>query len=451
MKKHFLFTFVLALIILMVSSCAKNNNVESGESSLTSSKTDTGESSIELSGDDSFEESSPELSGDDSSEDESNIELEYIPWEDYSDENPVSGVDEAYVLIKQPYTELGDPYNPQYNYYVKTNGNIITIYITDEVEIKGKFVGIVGDNGNLKEYLHYNIHRDKNTNKVKMYVSSKTEYNQNGIRLKSTGFNSNGDITSITEYKYDEQGKLKEEKNTSGDKISLITYTYDNSGNLIEHKKTVNGEVQVQNSWVYNDKGILTEYYWSNGRQKNVYDENGNVISYIRIDENGIEIPENKLEYDESGRLIKVIVYNEDGSEYVSSIYSYDSNGNLISKMFYDVNGNLDESNEYEYDNRGNKIKEIYKVYENNNIYTSIMEWIYDENNYLTEYIFNQGVERVVYSYDEYGNKTSESHYNRNGSIDYTYQYTWEKVCYPEGFYQFLNDFFPEQTVVKVN
>ena len=168
-------------------------------------------------------------------------------------------------------------------------------------------------------------------------------------------------MTQTEYYEYDEQGKLiKTIVEYLDGSRDVITHTYDKDGNKLssitkdedgeegqreywEYKngltiayKLINdfGEVEEEETLVYNDKGQLIEQTFYNVlddnqyTEKNSYNEDGKLIFQQRFNEKGKLIEEKSFEYDESGRVIAEKTENAKSSRIRSR--KYDENGNEI-------------------------------------------------------------------------------------------------------------------------
>lgn len=151
-----------------------------------------------------------------------------------------------------------------------------------------------------KEELHDVVVESYTYDNGEKKVSTSKEYDQNGNLVKSVNYDSNGDLLSVSEYTYDENGKrvtssfsfyflgkLQDIDDTSmeyddegmlvrelsvsrgtGD-ITISELTYDENGNEVLYVSTCNGEERLR---------VETEFgFYKNGI---VYDENGNELNW---------------------------------------------------------------------------------------------------------------------------------------------------------------------------
>ena len=166
-------------------------------------------------------------------------------------------------------------------------------------------------------------------------------YNENGLPLKFIEKGETADSVTRKEYtaagrektviypagnklekKYDEAGRLVEEKNSRGAK----TYSYDLNGNLLS-EKDFNGN-ETRYTYTSQNK-IRTKEDSLGGKIEFRYDFNGNLVSQ-KDNEGNVFVSE----YDEIQRLVK-----ETDNFGHSSNYEYDSHGNLT--KYVDRNGTV--------------------------------------------------------------------------------------------------------------
>lgn len=113
------------------------------------------------------------------------------------------------------------------------------------------------DKGNMLTYDTYLVEPE-------MHLHQQTEYNAQGNKVRMTI--DNGYTTSVTEYTYDSQGRLKTESNP--DSNSRTEYRYTDSG-------------KVQTALSYDGTGELT------GKSVTTYDEYGNALLQESFDAEG--------------------------------------------------------------------------------------------------------------------------------------------------------------------
>nr|MCR5700745.1 fibronectin type III domain-containing protein [Lachnospiraceae bacterium] len=251
-----------------------------------------------------------------------------------------------------------------------------------------------------------------------------TMKNRNGESMECTYFD-NGQIHTVKDqngnvksYEYNNQGQILSE--TDGNNKSIV-YNYDKgdlvsvtdrNGNVTEYKYNAEGFVEKT---IVKDKVLGQEYttvsfYDELNRVSSVldteggttfyeYDCNGNITE--KIEPSGSRT---KYVYDGNNQLIKEEVYPNETSDNPDSVtcYTYTKEGLL--KTVTDAKSNSVITNSY--DKVGNKIKE-------------------------TEKNGDKKLSEKEYTYDELGNKTSETVVCINNDGNETGRYTTKYIYYP--------------------
>ena len=131
-----------------------------------------------------------------------------------------------------------------------------------------------------------------------------------------------GEVESVAENTYDENGRLTMQSGTEYDRVFSAMYQYDDSGRLVRCDKfSVSGSGQVE------------EY---------IYDEDGKLIRQTSTDNYGNS--EVKYEYDDNGNCIKK-TSSMSGSE-----YEYDDNGNRTKAKHHNVFDDITKNMTYTYE-----------------------------------------------------------------------------------------------------
>ena len=228
--------------------------------------------------------------------------------------------------------------------------------------------------------------------------SCSTNYEEVYLVSSKMECGSHGELEARSEYSYDEYGKKTSEDkyNSEGNLIDTISYEYDESENLIREV----GENSSTIEYIYDDVGNMVETHYNVGSdnewsQTFVYDDFGNQIK--RNDPNGRRV---EFIYDANGKIIRRIDYTSDGEEDSRQEYGYDQTGNQISEQWY-WNGSAG----------------------------MLVLSSYNEKNQLVQvsYCNSKGTvaEYETYEYDENGNLTNSTYFDRDNFIvswvDYTY------------------------------
>ena len=219
------------------------------------------------------------------------------------------------------------------------------------------------------ERFQYTQDTENNVLNVKLFRNdgsgSEYEYDSNGNTIRSTGYNSDGSISSQCEY--DSHGNRIRYTcyDSDGSILYWAEYEYDSHGNEIRSTDyDSDGSISSRYETEYDSNGneIRSTCYDSDGSilfwDETEYDSNGNEIRSTRYDSDGSISDQD--EYDSNGNVIRNTWHVSDGSirgrnEYE---YEYDSNGNVIRSTRYGSDGSIFYQNEYEYDSHGNLIRD---------------------------------------------------------------------------------------------
>ena len=156
-------------------------------------------------------------------------------------------------------------------------------------------------------------------------------------------------------YNYDEQGKLQTVEMTYMTSGYGETYTYDENGNLVSKVKLSNNKVSGTETYTYDEKGNLlieehtfssTQYY---AKTTYTYDEQGRLLKKEGYNTNG---GSSTVTYtcDEDGKLLTSDRIDSDGyTEKRTYSYTYDEYGNLLSESALDENTGVVYKTTYEY------------------------------------------------------------------------------------------------------
>ncbi len=116
------------------------------------------------------------------------------------------------------------------------------------------------------------------------------------------------------------------------------------------------------------------------------YDERGNCLSAIRVDENGNLKSKDEYEYDQFNCEIKHISYSRDNQISFSSKSEYNDNNQIVKDYTYDKNGELKGESTYEYDSDGELIFKKYERVGDKTTETNYEE-SYSKNSILGEFL----------------------------------------------------------------
>lgn len=199
----------------------------------------------------------------------------------------------------------------------------------------------------------------------------------------------NGYLTEIRDFDYDVEKKIK------------IAYDLENRTAVITCDSR-EGSLTV----VWNEEGDII---------KQTHQPEGKVVTVTKTPKDG--------------GYVMVIETTENGVCTEKQVNTFDAQGSLLESLYYGNSGNLVSKYSYTYNEKGNKIRDVYEYYGEEETYTDISEYTYDENdrNILTKYIDGEGncYSRMESSYDEDGNLLMEACYDEeNTKIDWT-EYTY--------------------------
>ena len=238
------------------------------------------------------------------------------------------------------------------------------------------------------------------------------------------------DSLSEHEYDYDKVGRRTVIKTNYKDGFVRVELTYNDDGLIIRKEQSVEGHRpgaplrNGSNEYRYNDKKQLVSYKSTYGdsvkEYEYIYDENGHLVS--RNEDGKVmqryESDFNNIPYRET----VAVVHDDFELSYPDMVErTYDENGKILTAKntnatttyHYDDEGNLTGSTKevmsstYEYDAKGNLLKWDMGGKE-------IREYEYNEHNDVVNYkLTREGEVRYrskrEYTYDEKGNKTSET------------------------------------------
>ncbi len=185
-----------------------------------------------------------------------------------------------------------------------------------------------------------------------------TFYSASGKLMKT--IDTTDGFKSVTEYKYDANGRLVEITNLSSSSgqatekeqhvwtynakripekmlkiknnidTTYISFISDENGNVIEEHSTRKGMALPTYYYYYDDKNRLTDIVRYNTRARRL-------------------LPDYIFEYDDEGRISTVVIVPEQGSDYEKWFYSYYENGLKGQEACYNKRQELQGRIEYQY------------------------------------------------------------------------------------------------------
>lgn len=255
------------------------------------------------------------------------------------------------------------------------------------------------------------LKRDDGYTVTKKYV--------NGLEVEST-YVDNGELNRIEIYHYNEKGLITERIESSSGKLfnhtSITLYKYDNNGRLVTEEYYEGKGMELYKTYIEDKSNIRNCDYIT--RMLYFYDERGNLISkrhseVTKGDFPGALILSEEFVYNDKNQLIKQITADSAG-EIIWYDYEYDNLGHLVKitsnegnhiYVYYNYNGKLalySEEGEYNetyfYDKRNRLIERRAFM---NGKFISIDIYEYDDNDnvvyHMQKYNNNELYDRYTY------------------------------------------------------
>lgn len=240
---------------------------------------------------------------------------------------------------------------------------------------------------------------------------------------------SDGVVTSSEryEYSYNDQGQLTLSRYYENEEeISCTAWEYDASGNAVKKAtESAEGTSTVEYEYLLNDRrDILTCETYTDGVltffETYTYREDGSLLSKTNLAlDNGctLGIQSDQYAYDDAGNLVQCIRWFGDAERRYVSEYT---NGDLTKSTAYHADGTVSESTTYAYfyDDKGKPTKTV--RYHDDGSIDGSAEYVWDETGLIqTELHYdadgNLLPNKIVTTYDEYGNPVMEERYRENG------------------------------------
>jgi hypothetical protein len=273
--------------------------------------------------------------------------------------------------------------------------------------------------GKVKSYMTISLKSDGS-----IYYKRLFNFDEKGNALSNTEYdNKTGNIRSISNFKYDENGNIVERifnftNNSGRSSVSRKTFKYDKNNFWIEETQ-YNSESEIEeikkNEFVPDSiKTIKNNYgetakrivFLTNGKgidsSIHQYYDNNNIKDIYHYSDGKLTL---KYHFNEKGRHIKT--WTNGKLTYNDSLI-YDGLDNIIEKYHIGENGNFKYKETYKYDNNHNIVEQL--------------KWKLDETLPKSLIIW----QKIIYNYDNFKNKTKETVYRSDGSISFTYIYNYE-------------------------
>jgi hypothetical protein len=183
-------------------------------------------------------------------------------------------------------------------------------------------------------------------------------FNEKGLAVKETVFNSEGKEDLVITYSYDANNNLILANALNKDSSILFRETsgYDKNNNREEfYHYLPDGTFKYKNIAAYDNKNRMTElsWYWPSGfRSKNIYTYDGfKKTSDVEFSENGNLTYEWKYKYDSNDNLIEATQYYSDNVINAKINYEYNFQNQLIKQTNYQGTS-ISSSISFTYDSR---------------------------------------------------------------------------------------------------
>lgn len=141
------------------------------------------------------------------------------------------------------------------------------------------------------------------------------------------------------------------------------TYTFD--GNTMKETVSENDKIEYSTDYEFEQHGIAIQSVWHDADSepaepsiyKCEYDDAGNPVKVLYLNENNEYVVKQAFEYDASNRVVKRTDYA--GSDKIDGydVFEYDKNGNLTKIFMYLKDGKCWDYFELEYDEGGDLLK----------------------------------------------------------------------------------------------
>ena len=207
------------------------------------------------------------------------------------------------------------------------------------------------------------------------------------------------------------------ESDSREDDISVEAYskngyllaTFDVDQNDLENKTVDDQSISQAVTYRYNLGGQLDSIETDSNDREYYYDENGNCVSMIWYDEDGVYAAYD-YEIGEDGRRVSETCYDK-GRSYETAKY-------YITEYQYGDNGLLAQKLTYGYYNETERVLSMREIYEYNE---------YEDLAKEVRYIEDNMVDRSIgYTYDEYGRLKTETHYDMANMVTEQRSYEYD-------------------------
>lgn len=274
-----------------------------------------------------------------------------------------------------------------------------------------------------------------------MKIKVRRKYTSNLRQMAFGG--SAADERLVEELVYDERGRILQSRKWEDDgAIESNQYVYDAEGNIVEHtmrletedvserfvfERDAKGRVIAETKYYGEDAGEQTVYaygdwdtptkitrYDVDGELESVetleYDAQGNVITHVKADAEGLLIEQALIAYDTNGKPVSKSVMNSNRITQAVTTIAYDESGRVVRATDKNADGMVISDVASQYDDRGNVV--LRKIRDFN---SRLLRFEYnDQDQVLIEEVLDGNgnlIMRNTMEYDEHGHLSSESEF----------------------------------------
>ena len=256
-----------------------------------------------------------------------------------------------------------------------------------------------------------------------------TTYNEQGAKTEEFVFVPKG-TSSLS--LYNEQGLETEKRNYWRRNLnSRILHKYDEQGNLLE---TINLDeyenLSRKTLYKYDEQGRQLQYTHSdadgNITSKSIhkYNADGKYLELNSYDAKGLKI-QHLYRYNDAGEVLEWNRYNKKGLDQ-KVIYRYNKQGNKVEELTHDAEG-LTGKIIFKYDKKGNNIEK--HTYDAEELTGKTIKQFDDKGNsveYITYNADGSFSERVAFKHNQHGDVIERKGYNEEGNLLTTETFDWE-------------------------
>jgi hypothetical protein len=275
------------------------------------------------------------------------------------------------------------------------------------------------DKGRITEYTKYHVFTD-------LTVKEFYQYGKTDNISKTTRYNSKNDIIEAILYKYNKQGKLRQQ----------IHEAYYNSVRVGVYFSILASVNELPVFALLQDELAIEPRLESYTIVINIRDtdeQNQYVVIGDENDATSLRYSWNQLSMDTQQKLLAYAGPNRKEHQYISKFisrveYKYDKSGNMTSRVVFNTSNDQTGKETWRYDAAGRKTG--YNKYNESGKLTGSESYTYDAGGRLIESL---GIEtggsfsgRLVLSYDEAGNPAVRQWFNGLGELNGTYKFIYD-------------------------